>query len=179
MQQWPIEEVSFSLVKPCAEMARETKKKQAQNLNNSISQWGYTDLIVWNKQTGHIVKGVEEFEILKSRGVSSCKMVVVEFDESRERLARLSLYNQHSQGEFTEDAINLLEELDQTIKPVASSVGLSSLKQKLEKKFRKKNKEEVADVSMDGVPDTECPCCKHKFVVEAKDVTDWPENESN
>ena len=60
-------------------------------IENSIDSFGYIEPIVWNKRTGNIIGGHQRYKILKAKGYTEAEVVVVDFDEDKEKAANLAL----------------------------------------------------------------------------------------
>ena len=82
-------------------------------IENSINSFGYIEPIVWNKRTGNIVGGHQRYKILRAQGKTEAEVVVVDFDEEKEKAANLALNK--AVGLWDEKKVNeLLKELSET-----------------------------------------------------------------
>ncbi len=81
-------------------------------LEASIEHFGYIEPIVWNKRTGNVVGGHQRLKILKNeQKVHEVDVVVVDLDESNEKLLNIALNNDH--GHFDKDMLGgLVSELN-------------------------------------------------------------------
>lgn len=87
--------------------------KEYQAIKNSIESFGNIEPIIWNKRTGNIVGGHQRYKILKEQGVTETEVVVVDFDETKEKAANLALNK--AVGLWDEEAVDkLLTELKDT-----------------------------------------------------------------
>ncbi len=62
-----------------------------EKLKRSIDEFGYVDPIIWNKRTGRICGGHQRFKILKAQGVEEAEVVIVDFDEEKEKAFNIAL----------------------------------------------------------------------------------------
>ena len=75
-------------------------------IENSIHRFGYIEPIVWNEETGRIVGGHQRFKILKAQGAETVQVVVVHFDEEKEKACNLAL--NRAVGKWDDDKLDLL-----------------------------------------------------------------------
>lgn len=111
-----IEKHLLSELKPTAYNPRVDLKpsdKEYQAIKNSIESFGNIEPIIWNKRTGNIVGGHQRYKILKEKGILETEVVVVDFDEQKEKAANLALNK--AVGLWDDEAVNiLLNELKDT-----------------------------------------------------------------
>ncbi len=62
-----------------------------EKLKRSIEEFGYVDPIIWNERTGRICGGHQRFKILKAQGVEEAEVVIVDFDEEKEKAFNIAL----------------------------------------------------------------------------------------
>jgi len=139
-----------------------------KGLAASIERFGLVQPVVWNKRTGHVVGGHQRLYVLEQRGVTNVSVVVVDLPESEEKALNLTLNNPHVAGEFTVEAITLLEELDAEDGDVLDTLQLTSLLTELQEAAGQGDGtgEDVAEPP-DGFPavdddlatDYKCPKC--------------------
>lgn len=77
-----------------------------EKLKHSIEEFGYVDPIIWNKRTGRICGGHQRFKILKAQGVEEAEVVIVDFDEEKEKAFNIALNKVN--GEWDNDKLALL-----------------------------------------------------------------------
>ena len=109
-----IMKIAIELLKPAKYNPRKDLKKgdpEYEKLVKSIEEYDYIEPIVWNKTTGNIVSGHQRFKILKDKGLKEIDVVVVEFDETKEKMANIAMNKISGDWDFTSLA-NLLQELD-------------------------------------------------------------------
>lgn len=82
-----------------------------EKLRKSIREFGYVEPIVMNERTGRVVGGHQRLKVLKEEGYNEVDVIVVDFDESREKALNIAL-NKIS-GEWDESKLkDLLIEID-------------------------------------------------------------------
>lgn len=77
-----------------------------EKLKRSIDEFGYVDPIIWNKRTGRICGGHQRFKILKAQGVEEAEVVIVDFDEEKEKAFNIALNKVN--GDWDRDKLALL-----------------------------------------------------------------------
>jgi DNA modification methylase len=65
--------------------------KEYEKLMNSVEEFGYVEPIVWNKQTGNIVGGVQRVKVLQELGYTEIDSVVIDMDSVREVALNIAL----------------------------------------------------------------------------------------
>jgi len=87
--------------------------KEYEKLKRSISEFGYVEPLIWNKQTGNVVGGHQRLKVLIDLGLIEVDCVVVDLDETREKALSIALNK--IQGDWDEDKLaNLMAEFDAT-----------------------------------------------------------------
>lgn len=87
--------------------------KEYEKLKRSISEFGYVEPVIWNKQTGNVVGGHQRLKVLIDLGLTEVDCVVVALDETREKALCIALNK--IQGDWDEDKLaNLMAEFDAT-----------------------------------------------------------------
>ena len=82
-----------------------------EKLKRSMQEFGYVEPIVWNKRTGNIVGGHQRYKVLLDMGVQEVDCVVVDLDETKEKVLNLALNK--IQGDWDYPKLkDLLLELD-------------------------------------------------------------------
>lgn len=77
-----------------------------EKLKRSIDEFGYVDPIIWNKRTGRICGGHQRFKILKAQGVEEAEVVIVDFDEEKEKAFNIALNKVN--GDWDKDKLALM-----------------------------------------------------------------------
>lgn len=81
-----------------------------ERLVRSIDEFGYVEVMVWNRRTGHLVGGHQRYNVLRHRGVTRAQVSVVDLDEAREKALNLALNK--VRGQWDQQALaDLLNEL--------------------------------------------------------------------
>jgi len=184
--RWKIRKVKLADVEPMPENPRTISDRALAGLEASLERFGYVEPIVWNERTRHIVGGHQRFSILKGKGVDEVTMVVVNFDTDEEVAANLTLNNPKIEGAWDEMALPLVQQVEQADEQLFRSLNMDTLKESLEKGksdgtgddddappggIDVDDDEENGDDDDNTGPDTECPCCGHRWSVRAEDVS--------
>ena len=101
-----IEKIPASKLNPAAYNPRKDLKpgdKEYEKLKRSISEFGYVEPVIWNKQTGNVVGGHQRLKVLLDLGHTEVDCVVVDLDEQREKALNLALNK--IQGEWDESKL--------------------------------------------------------------------------
>lgn len=77
-----------------------------EKLKRSIEEFGYVDPIIWNERTGRICGGHQRYKILKAQGIEEAEVVIVNFDEEKEKAFNIALNKVN--GEWDNDKLALL-----------------------------------------------------------------------
>jgi ParB-like chromosome segregation protein Spo0J len=96
--------VPVSDIKPAKYNPRKDLKSgdpEYEKLKKSIETFDYIDPIIWNEKTGNIIGGHQRFKVLIDRGEKDLDVVVVNFDEDKEKLANLALNKISGEWDFT------------------------------------------------------------------------------
>ena len=106
-----VEEILLSDYRPAPDNPREIKEGAMSGLRHSLEKFGYVDLIIVNKRTGHIVGGHQRWKVIQEEGVEKITAIVVDVDEATERQMNLELNNPEITGNWTAALIPLLEQI--------------------------------------------------------------------
>ena len=104
-----IEKLRLADLKPAEYNPRKDLKPgdpDYEKLKRSIEQFGYVDLLIWNKTTEHIVGGHQRAKVLMDLGYEEVDCVVVEMDETQEKALNVAL-NKIS-GDWDKDKLALV-----------------------------------------------------------------------
>jgi len=104
-----IRKIPISQINPASYNPRVDLKpddSEYQKLKQSITTFGYVNLIVWNKQTGNLVGGHQGFKILIEQGVKEIEVSVVDLCLTKEKALNLALNK--IQGRWDEDKLAAL-----------------------------------------------------------------------
>lgn len=89
-----IEKVKISELYPAEYNPRKELKpgdKEYEKLKKSIEEFGYVDLIIRNKRTGHIVGGHQRTNVLLDLGYEEIDVVNIDIDEQKEKALNIAL----------------------------------------------------------------------------------------
>lgn len=161
LTKWKVEEVWLKDVKPFDSNPRTMDETQTKGLWASLYRFGYVDLIVWNRTTGNIVGGHQRYKLLLQQGVEKAKMLVVEFSEEEELAANLTLNNPAIEGKFTDPIFDLLNKIESFDTELFRDMNFEDLR---------KDVSSLKTKLQEDLTDTKCPCCSHKWRVDASDV---------
>ena len=82
-----------------------------EKLKRSITELGYVEPVIWNKQTGNVVGGHQRLTVMRDLGITEIDCVVVDLDPMREKALNVALNK--IQGEWDKDKLAaLLTEFD-------------------------------------------------------------------
>ncbi len=62
-----------------------------EKLKNSIKEFGYSALIVWNRRTGNVVGGHQRVKVLKDLGYDAAMCSIVDLDDKHEKALNIAL----------------------------------------------------------------------------------------
>ncbi|MCM1059452.1 MAG: ParB N-terminal domain-containing protein [Eubacterium sp.] len=93
-----------------------------ERLERSIKEFGNTEPIVWNKQTGNVVGGHQRLAVLQSLGYETVPCSVVDLDEHEEKLLNVALNKIKGRWDF-DKLEKMLRDFDYE---VASVTGFTS-----------------------------------------------------
>lgn len=172
VKNWKIKTVKLADVKLRPDNPRAISDNALEGLRRSLDRFGYVEPIVWNKTTGHIVGGHQRYFVLVEAGVTEVKMVVVEMPLEEELAANMTLNNPEIEGTWSDEAADLLHQVETTDADLFNSLNMDALKTSLEGKTPKIDPADAANAGKkEPQGDTECPCCHHKWNIRAEDVT--------
>ena len=87
---------------------RKISKKDFEALKSSITEFGYIEPIIWNKQTGNIVGRHQRLKALVELGMQEAECVIIDVSEEKEKVLNIAL-NKIS-GEWDKDKLAVLFE---------------------------------------------------------------------
>ncbi len=88
-----------------------------------------------NARTGRVVGGHQRLKVLQAKGVEATDVVVVDVEEAEEKALNLALNSPRISGEWTADALGLLEEVVGALPDLGESLRLLDLRGDLERLF--------------------------------------------
>lgn len=111
MKELKVQKVSVSKLIPAEYNPRKADPKMLELLKKSIQEDGYIEPIVWNERTGNIIAGHQRLKVMKDLGYEEIEVVVVDVDETKEKILNLRLNKQTGEWDFPILA-DLLQEID-------------------------------------------------------------------
>ena len=172
IKNWNVQVVKLSDVIPMPDNERYIEQRNLEGLKRCIQRFGLVELPVYNKITSHIIAGHQRFYTLKEMCVEEVEMIVVELSEEDEMAANLTMNNPYIQGEWTENTSDLLREIESDDKDLYQALNMDILQKEVDKLIPKVPDIEPSNDLNLPEPDwnTQCPCCKHKWLIGSKDV---------
>lgn len=82
-----------------------------EKLKQSIEEFGYVELIIWNSSTGRVVGGHQRLKVMKDLGFETVQVSVVNLPESREKALNIALNKIEGRWDM-EKLKDLLQEID-------------------------------------------------------------------
>ena len=134
---------------PAAYNPRTISAEALTGLGESIGRYGLVQPIIVNARSGNVVGGHQRLKVLEAKGVESTDVVVIDVEEAEEKALNLALNSPRISGEWTADALGLLEEVVGALPDLGDALLLSGLRGDLEKLFP----QEAGDIVEDPVPD--------------------------
>lgn len=109
-----IQKIKAELLSPAEYNPRKDLKagdKEYEKLKRSISEFGYVEPIIWNKQTGNVVGGHQRLKVMLDLGHTEIDCVVVDLDRQKEKALNIALNK--IQGDWDENKLaTLMADLD-------------------------------------------------------------------
>ena len=65
--------------------------REYEKLKRSITEFGYVEPVIWNRQTGNVVGGHQRLKVLIDLGQREIDCVVVDLDLQREKALNIAL----------------------------------------------------------------------------------------
>jgi len=104
-------------------------------LGESIGRFGLVQPVIVNSRTGRIVGGHQRLKALQARGVEETDVVVVDLPEAEEKALNLALNSQAISGEWTEDALALVEQVAKELPELSAALRMGDLNEALRDLF--------------------------------------------
>ena len=109
-----IQTLEIAKIKPAAYNPRKDLQPgdpEYEKLRKSIVEFDMVEPLVWNKRTGNLVGGHQRLKVLKSMGIKSVEVSVVDLDDAKEKALNLALNKISGEWDFPM-LKDLLEELN-------------------------------------------------------------------
>ncbi len=97
-------------------------------LGESIGRFGLVQPIIVNSRTGHVVGGHQRLKVLEARGVEATDVIVIDVEEAEEKALNLALNSPQISGEWTADALGLLDEVVGALPELGEALLLGGLR---------------------------------------------------
>lgn len=97
-------------------------------LGESVRRFGLVQPVIWNRRTRRIVGGHQRVKALAAQGVVETDVVVVDLPEGEEKALNLALNSQAIAGEWTPDALALIDEVAASMPDLASALRFAELR---------------------------------------------------
>ena len=98
IQKIPVTRLNPAAYNPRVEL--KSGDKEYEKLKRSISEFGYVEPVIFNRQTGNVVGGHQRLAVMKDLGMTEIECVVVDLDLQREKALNIALNK--IQGEWDE-----------------------------------------------------------------------------
>jgi DNA modification methylase len=134
---------------PAAYNPRTISPEALAGLGESIGRFGLVQPIIVNARTGRVVGGHQRLKVLEAKGVEATDVVVIDVEEAEEKALNLALNSPRISGEWTADALGLLEEVVGALPDLGESLRLLDLRGDLERLFPQM----AGDIVEDEVPE--------------------------
>ena len=109
IEKVPVEKLRAAEYNPRREL--KPGDPEYEKLKRSITEFGYVEPIIWNKQTGNVVGGHQRLTVMRELGLQRIDCVVVDLDPMHEKALNIALNK--IQGEWDRDKLAaLLTEFD-------------------------------------------------------------------
>lgn len=107
-----IKKKKLSDIIPADYNPRTITDKALLGLENSITEFGLVQPLVWNKRTKRLIGGHQRLKVLQRQGFVDTEVIEVDLDETKEKALNITLNNQKIQGEFDYEKLKeLLDEI--------------------------------------------------------------------
>jgi len=172
IKEWKVESIKVDDVILMPDNERFIDQENFEGLRQSIKRFGLVELPIWNFITKHLIGGHQRFKALKEMGAENIEVIVVELSEEEELAANLTMNNPAIQGTWTENTSELLHSIEASDKELYKSLNMDVLQKEVDKLLPKIPQIEPLPLQLPNPEfDTTCPCCGHKWLIQAKDIS--------
>ena len=91
---------------------RQITDQNLGHLQGSVSRFGLVENLVWNARTKRLVSGHQRVKVLQQLGQETAMVRVVNLDKDEELALMVVLNSPEAQGEFTDDLVDVLGEIE-------------------------------------------------------------------
>jgi len=130
-----LERMRVADLEPASYNPREISDDALAGLGASVDRFGLVEPVVWNRRTGNVVGGHQRLKVLHARGVEETDVVVVDLPEGEEKALNVALNSGRIAGEWTPDAIGVVDEVAALMPDLAEALRFMDLRTDLEKLF--------------------------------------------
>lgn len=127
MKQPAIKEMKITDLKAAEYNPRAISQKALTGLQESLKRFGLVQPIVWNKRTRRVVAGHQRLKALKEIGEKTALVLIVDWPETMEKEANISLNNRAIEGDFTTEVKAMLDEIEARDKDVFEKLLLDEI----------------------------------------------------
>lgn len=127
--------LKLSDLTPAAYNPREIGADALAGLGESVERFGLVQPIVLNERTGRIVGGHQRLKVLEERGARETDVVLVDLEEAQEKALNLALNSQAIAGDWTTEALALLDGVAGDLPELAEALRLPDLREELLGRF--------------------------------------------
>lgn len=153
MKEWPIKTMKMMDLHINPDNPRTISESSMEALRNSIGRFGFVEPIIWNERTGNIVGGHQRYRVLVEQGVEETEVIVLDMPEEEELALNVTLNNDAIQGEFTDNATDLLNQVSNNLGDSFSELRLDDLLTSLEDVEVSSNESEEEEAIENGMAD--------------------------
>src|SRR5438552_1535880 len=123
-----LERMRLADLAPAPWNPRSIRPEALAGLGASLERFGLVQPVIWNKATRHVVGGHQRLKALATQGVAETDVVVVDLPEAEEKLLNLSLNSSAISGEWTPDALALIDEVAAAMPDIADALRMTDLR---------------------------------------------------
>lgn len=91
MIQNPIKKMLLSGLLPHPKNPRRISEDKLAILRKSLEEFGDTNILTWNKRTGHLLGGHQRLKIMQTLGIEDADVRIVDLPENKEKALMLRL----------------------------------------------------------------------------------------
>ena len=143
-----VERRPIASLTPAAYNPREIAPDALAGLTASVRRFGLVQPIIVNERTGNVVGGHQRLKVLEADGVTDTDVILVDLDLAEEKALNLALNSHAISGDWTPDALPLLDEILGALPDLARDLMLPALKDDLLGKFPAA----IPEIEQDEVP---------------------------
>lgn len=131
-----LERRPIASLEPAAYNPRTITPKALAGLGESLKRFGLVQPVVWNRRTGRVVGGHQRLKALAAAGETETDVAVVDLPEDEERALNVTLNSPAISGEFTPEALPILDDLALKMPDLSAALMLPDLRSLLAKEFK-------------------------------------------